>query len=233
MKYSVLLILFVIFSLTVFSQKPKSAAKTKPAKTSVQQIGDEKEELERAVNEPFAADRITALQKFIKDFPKSADITRARELIVSARAQLGEMQLQSGDAEKGVEFFKLAVKDAPQPLSEQLFADVILQFPTNLFFRGQRVAALEIAQMIEEKAAGDAKQLLGLATFYIAVENSANARRLAQKAIELAPEMPAAYQTLGIASRLGFRLRRCGRRHIQKPSRSIRLRSFQNAVWRK
>lgn len=204
MRYSAVLFLILVFSLTAFAQTPKNPKVKKPK--SAEKVLDEKGELEKAVNEPDLNLRIAALQKFIEDFPQSAEIVRARELIVSARAQLGEASLTAGDTAKGIEFFKSAVADAPQPMSEKLFAEVVLQFPTNLFFRGQRDAAREIALMIEEKAAGDAKQLLGLATFYIGIENATNARRLAQKAIELAPEMPAAYQTLGIANRLGFRL---------------------------
>ena len=205
MRYSAVLFLIVVFSLTVFTQPPKKS-QIKKTKPTANKAADEKAELETAIGEPNAPARIAALQKFIEKFPASKEIVRAQELIVSARAQLGEDSLKAGDTVNGVEFFKAAVKEAPQPMSEKLFADVILQFPTNLFLRGQRDAAFEIAQMIEEKAGSDPKQLLGLATFYIGVENTANARRLAQKAIELAPQMPSAYQTLAIANRLGFRL---------------------------
>lgn len=191
------------FSLTAFSQ-PRNP-KVKP-KASPVAVANEKAEFEKAINEPDATLKIAALQKFIQDFPKSKEIARAHESIVSARGVLGEKALQAGDTVNGIEFFKLAVKDAPAPMSEKLFADIVLQFPTNLFLRGQRDAAREIATMIEEKVGNNAKQILGLATFYIGIENATNARRLAQKAIEIAPEMAVAYQTLGIANRLGFRI---------------------------
>ncbi|MBA2493876.1 MAG: hypothetical protein H0V31_04175, partial [Acidobacteria bacterium] len=58
----------------------------------------------------------------------------------------------------------------------------------------------------EEKIDGNANQLLGLATFYLGTENAAEARRLAEKAIVLKPNLPAAYQTLGLAKRLDFQL---------------------------
>ena len=205
MRYSVILFLIFVFSLPAFAQPPRNP-KVKKSKPTANKSLDEKAELEKAIGEPDAATRIAALQKFIENFPKSTEIVNAQERIVSARAQLGEESLKAGDTASGIEFFKSAVTDAPQPMSEKLFADVILQFPTNLFLRGERDAAFEIAKLIEEKTGSDAKQLLGLATFYITVENASNARRLANKAIETAPEMPAAYQTLGIANRLGFRL---------------------------
>lgn len=205
MRYSTVLFFILAFSLSVFSQPPKKNKVSKP-KPAASQTADEKAEFEKAINEPDAALKIAALQKFMQDFPASKEIVRAQESIVSVRGVLGENALKAGDTANGIEFFKSAVKDAPAPMSEKLFADIVLQFPTNLFLRGQRDAAREIAVMIEEKTGTDAKQILGLATFYIGIENATNARRLALKAIEIAPEMPAAYQTLGIANRLGFRL---------------------------
>lgn len=245
MKYSAILFLVIVFSLTAAAQKPKSSssAAKSPAKARLtgkttakntgsdkkvgsnkkavndkkasveKKPGNEKEEFETAVALTEPAKRIKALRKFVENFPKSEEIVRAQELMVSARAQLGDEKLQAGETEKGLEFFRLAVTEAPKPMSEKLFADVILQFPSNLFFRGQRGAALDIAKMIEEKAEGNAKQLLGLATFYLAVESASQARRLANKAIEIETaseteksNLPVAYQTLGLANRLGFQI---------------------------
>lgn len=236
MKYSAVLFLIVIFSLTATAQKPKSSTKTSKSptktklaktsksstptkakstntKTAAKKLGSETEEFEKAVALTDAPKRIKALQKFIENFSESGEIVRAQELIVSARAELGDEKLQAGEIEKGIQFFKLAVKDAPKPMSEKLFADVILQFPTNLFFRSQRAAAVDIAKLIEEKAEGNSKQLLGLATFYLGIESASQARRLANKAIEIETaspseisNLPVAYQTLGLANRLGFQL---------------------------
>lgn len=205
MRYSAVLFLILAFSLTAFSQPRNPKVKPKP-KASPVSTADEKAEFEKALGEPDAASKIAALQKFMQDFPNSKEIAHAQESIVSARGVLGDNALQAGDTANGIEFFKLAVKDAPATMSEKLFVDVVLQFPTNLFLRNQRDAAREIAMMIEEKIGNNTRQILGLATFYIGIENATNARRLAQKAIEIAPETAAAYQTLGIANRLGFRI---------------------------
>lgn len=205
MRYSAVLFLILAFSLTAFSQPRNPKTNPKP-KASPAITADEKTEFEKAISETDPVLKIAALQKFIQDFPSSKDIVRAQESIVSVRGILGDNALKAGDTANGIEFFKTAVKDAPVPMSEKLFADIIVQFPTNLFLRGQRDAAREIAEMIEEKAGNDAKQIIALAAFYIGIENATNARRLAQKAIEAAPENPVAYQTLGIANRLGFRI---------------------------
>lgn len=213
MKHSAAIILLLILSLTVFSQKPKPAKKpgAAPAKTVKNPEPpavslDEKEEFEKAVAVADNAERIAALLKFLENFPNSTEKTRAQELVVSARAAIADEKLRLNETEGGVELFKLAAKEAPQPVSDKFFSEVLLKFPTNLFWRGQREAALEIARVIEEKAAGNARQMLGLSTFYLGIENAAEAQRLAQKALAIEPNLPAAYQTLGLAYRVNFQL---------------------------
>ncbi len=207
MKNSAVFILLFVFSVTAFAQTPRRKWRTPKKPISIaKNLGNEKVEFEKAVTLSNTAERIPALQNFIKDFPKSVEIIRASELIVSARAALADEKLRAGDAASGIELFKLAVKDAPKPISDKLFTEVVLQIPTSLFFRGERGAAVETAQLIEEKADGNAKQILALATFYLNLENAAEAKRLADKSIELEPNLPAAYQTLGLAYRLNFSL---------------------------
>ncbi|MGC2237130.1 MAG: hypothetical protein WA584_13270 [Pyrinomonadaceae bacterium] len=211
MKYSAVLFLLILFSLPAFAQKTNSTKKpVNPAKTTVVNPAGETEEFEKAAALTAPAEKIAALQKFLKNFPKSTRKNRALELIVSARGQLGDEKLRSNEAASGIEFFKQAVKDAPTPISNELFANILLQFPANVFAAGQYPAAAEIAKAIEEKVGENPKQLLGLATFYLGTENGAEAKRLAEKAIlaELAltekPNLAAAYQTLGLANRLNF-----------------------------
>ena len=141
---------YVLFLLTLFStladaQKPKSkaraskkpgAAKPKPAPL------DEKTELEKALAETELPKKIAALQKFSEDFPNSAEKTRVLEIIVSLRAQAADQKLQAGEAAEGIALFKQAVSQAPTPISDKLFTEVVLQFPTNLFYRNQQAAAL-------------------------------------------------------------------------------------------
>jgi tetratricopeptide (TPR) repeat protein len=211
MKYSAALFLLILFSLPAFAQKTNSTKKpVTPAKTSVVNPAGETEEFEKAAALANPAEKIAALQKFIKNFPKSARKNRALELIVSARGQIGDERLRANEAASGIEFFKLAVKDAPTPVSDELFTNILLQFPTNVFAGGQYVAAAEIAKLIEEKVGENPKQLLGLATFYLGTENGAEAKRLAEKAISAEsaltekPNLSAAFQTLGLASRMNF-----------------------------
>lgn len=205
MRYSAVLFLLVLYSLNLSAQTPKPTPKSSKKTISANKnAGNEKEELEKATALKNAAERIAALQKFIENFPNSVENSRASEMIVIARATLADEKFRANDAAGGIELLKLAVRESSKPISDKFFDEVILQIPNNLFFRGERNAAIEIAKFIEEKADGSAKQTLALAAFYLGMENAAEAKRLADKAVQLDANLPAAYQTLGLAYRLNF-----------------------------
>ncbi|HQU84031.1 MAG TPA: tetratricopeptide repeat protein [Pyrinomonadaceae bacterium] len=213
MKNSAVILFILIFALTVFSQKPKPAKKPTPTpaknvKKETPPVNplNEKEEFDKAVAITDATERIAALQKFLKDFPESSEKITALELISRSRAAIADEKLRLSDTESGIEFFKLAVKDAPKPASDKFFSEVLLMIPNNVFWRGERTAAAEIAKLIEEKSEGNSKQLLGLASFYLGTENASEAQRLANKALTVEPNLPNAYQTLGLAYRMNFQL---------------------------
>jgi len=210
-RFCLLLSIILLLSLAAFAQQPKPTPKS-IKKTTALKAGSETEEFEKAVAVASAPERITALQKFLTDFPKSERKNRVLELIVSARAEIAEQKLTLSETEEGVRLFILAAAEAPKPISEELFAKVILQLPTNLFIRNQPKAALEVAKLIEEKAEGNSKQLLALGTFYLGVENGDEAKRLAEKVLALdaatltSESQIGAYQMLGMANRLNFDL---------------------------
>jgi tetratricopeptide (TPR) repeat protein len=87
-----------------------------------------------------------------------------------------------------------------------LFTDVIARIPLNLFFRGLRDAALEMAHRAEPQAKSNAKRLLALAEFYLTIENADEATRIAEVAAQLAPDMAAAHQALAAARHITLRL---------------------------
>lgn len=197
--------LIVFLSLSASAQKAKPVRKPAP-KNNAAKAETEKESFEKAIAQTDLSAKIAALQEFAQKFPKSENRVRALEIIVSSRAQLADQKLRAGDAESAVVLFKQAVADAPAPVSEKLYADIIVQFPTNLFYGGQQIAAVEVAKLIEEKVKNNPKQLLGLAAFYLGTENAAEAKKLADAAIALDANSAAAYQTLGLANRLSFQL---------------------------
>jgi tetratricopeptide (TPR) repeat protein len=165
----------------------------------------EKAELNKLLQLPLAQ-RIEKLKAYIEANPRSAATPHAVELIVSARASLGDEKLRSGDAAGGLEQFELAIGETPEKMSDGLFLKVVSQMPLNIFLRGQRTAALAAARLIEAKVKDDPKRLLALAGFFLSVEEADEAARLSQAVIKLSPEMASAHQILGAAHHVGLRL---------------------------
>jgi tetratricopeptide (TPR) repeat protein len=211
--------------LTASGQKPAPVKKPAPAKTNLakpaptpaksKDPGTEKADFDTAAAVSDPTQKIKALQKFISDYPKSANKTRALELILTSRAVLADEKLQAGDPEAGITMFRLAVKEGPEPMPDQLFEKVIANFPANIFWQGQREGAIEIAQMIEAKAGPNTKQILAMASFYLGIEHAAEARRVAEKVIQLEPGFKNAYQTLGLAYRMSFQPEESGQAYAR------------------
>ncbi|HXI74371.1 MAG TPA: hypothetical protein VNG94_02210, partial [Pyrinomonadaceae bacterium] len=151
-------------------------------------------------------ERIDALKAFIAAHPTSVAMPRANELIVVAHALFGEQKMQGGDIAGGLQQFRLALSDAPADMPDRLFTDVIARTPLNLFLRGQRDAALDIAHQAELLAKGNAKRMVALAQFYLATENAGEATRIAEAAVQVAPDLAAAHQALGAARHISLRL---------------------------
>lgn len=204
MRNLALFIFIILLASTLFAQKPKTNFEQQNKSDSI--VKDEKEEFRTAVNQVEPAKRIAALKAFLETFPETKEKYRAMGLITSGRAELADNKLKAGEIAEGVRLFKLAVAEAPTPIDERLFAGIILQIPSNLFWRGQRKEALEVAEIIEQKVAADPTRLLALATFHIGIENASDAIRISQKVVAANPDTRLAYQTLGLAYRLNFDL---------------------------
>lgn len=206
---NLILICLLCFAYASLAQTPrKRTSRNKDGqKTAAPARSDDelKAELDAAIK-LSTSERIARLQSFIEAYPKSALVPRATELLVSAHAAAGDEKLQANDATGGFSEFKQALALAPAEMSEKLYAEVVSQFPANLFLRGQRAEAIEIAHLIEAKVQTNAKRLLALAAFYLNIEQVDEAERVAESAVKLAPDLPAAHQALGAACRLALRL---------------------------
>jgi tetratricopeptide (TPR) repeat protein len=166
---------------------------------------DEKEQVEVTLSLK-AEQRIEALTAFIAAHPKSAALPRANELLIVARAMFGDEKLQAGDVEGGLAQFRLAISSAPADMTDRLFIEVIARIPMNLFLRGQRAAAIEAAHQAEALAKLIPRRVLAVAEFYLATEDAAEANRLAELAVQLAPDSAASHQALGAARHIALRL---------------------------
>ena len=141
---------------------------------------DESEEVELTLTLPLDQ-RVTKLKEFLQEHPTSKSRERAVELLVSAHAALGDKMLGTGDSKSGIDQLMMAINEAPDTTSEKLFSGVIAQIPSNLYLRGQRIAAFEAAQAIEKKFGADPKRLLALSGFYLSIEQGDEAARIASK----------------------------------------------------
>jgi tetratricopeptide (TPR) repeat protein len=219
-SFACVILLLALAGVVAAQRKPAAQGAKKPAaakpKASAKGAGGEdaqKSELDEIVKTDdagqsvhSAAERIEQLQAFVKDHPNSAQLVRAEELLTSARAALGDEKLRGGDRAAGVELFRAAVAEAPEEMSDKLFAGVVSQLPANLYVLGERDAALTLARAVEARAKGNAQRLLTVASFYLGIEQPDEAARVAQQALALQPDLAPAHQVLGTAYRYALRL---------------------------
>lgn len=197
----------IIFSLSIFAQEPPATRDDVQPSQQIPAAQDTpvaRNEFQDIAQLPLA-ERIPALIALTRDADAEKS-TRARELLVVTRARLGDERLVAGDAREGVEQFRRALADAPAPIPERLFIEVIARFPANLYLRGEQAAALDIAREIERRASDNPARLLTLATFHLSIESPDEAARLAVAAARLKPDDATSYLALGAAERLRLQL---------------------------
>jgi uncharacterized membrane protein YgcG/tetratricopeptide (TPR) repeat protein len=180
------------------------SANAKPNNTPVDDEA-EAEEVEVTLTLPFAA-RVNKLMAFLAAHPDSKSKTRATELLIVARAALGDERLKAGDNAAGIQQLSMAIAATTPEMSEKLFAGVIAQIPLNLYLRGEGAEAINAANAIEAKVGNNPKRLLALSGFYVETERGEEAARLAEQAIKLAPDMAAAHYALAVALHISLRL---------------------------
>lgn len=204
-----LFLIAVLLALPTFAQRRKPFKRAaKPAAASSN--GTAVAAFEAIKTATDANQRIEKLNEFIVNFPQSDLKPTAVEFLIVSHVQVGENDFQTGDAANGIEEFKNAAKAFDGNVSDKLYNDIVAKLPYNVFFRAklpeERRAAIEIAKSIEPKVNNNAARLLGLANFHLAAENAADARRLAQRVIQIEPNLAEAQTVLGMANRIDFKL---------------------------
>jgi tetratricopeptide (TPR) repeat protein len=181
-------------------------ARSKPARKSApQNDAQQVEDVEVTLADPLPV-RIEKLKAFVATHPDSKSKARASELLIVARAALGDEKLKAGETAAGIALLFQALAEAPPDMSDKLFSGVISQIPLNLYARGEGPASSKAAQQIEAKMASSPKRLLALSGFYLEIERGDEAARLAEKAIQLAPDLAEAHNALGLALQISLRL---------------------------
>jgi tetratricopeptide (TPR) repeat protein len=207
-----LLSFFVLSAILPAAAQPARSVAKKPSTSTVAAASqkktpvDDKSEFDKANSVADSTEKVAALKKFIERFPKSTLLDQARESLSNAAFAAAEENRAVGEFPTAIEQYKLAVANAPTPIPAALFNDSLSKIPNALYWASNRVAGLDIAKMLEEKAATDADQLSTLAMFYIGIENGDEAVRLAELAVKAGASNSRAYATLGLAERVNFRL---------------------------
>jgi tetratricopeptide (TPR) repeat protein len=190
----------LVLSVSVDAQRPgRTATSQQPRITEETSFGE-------AVAIPEEEARLKGLFEFLNQFPDGTLNVKARELIVSTRAAIADAKLREGDSAGAFRVFMEAIAESPEPVSDDLFAKVLLQIPINLFVADRRAEAFEAALAIEEKISDDSRKLVGLTTFYITVQYVTEAIRIAERAVAKDPDGALPRFTLAAALRLNFRL---------------------------
>jgi tetratricopeptide (TPR) repeat protein len=196
---------------TTTTPPPKASAKTSKAQSTPKQIVEpvddeaEAEEVELTLTLPLAK-RAEKLKSFLDTHPDSKARPRAVELLISTHAGLGDQFLKADDVANGVQQLMLAIDEADPGISDKLYSGVIGQIPANLFLRGQPDAAYQAATKIEKKFGTDPKRLLGLAGFYVTIERSDEAVRVAEEAVKLTPDSAEAHRVLAVSHHINLQL---------------------------
>ncbi len=216
--FSIILLLALAASAVAQGSQPAKASAKKITRKSFASVKKPKPELapddpeadrkrfDEALAASTTAEKARLLREFLNKFPESELREEAFTYLITARAVVGNELVQGGDVAAGTASFKLAVEEAPTPIPDRMFSDVILKIPGSLFYGNQRPAAMELAQLIEKKVAANPKQLLAMAAFYLGIENGAEAKRVAETVIAADPGSAGGYQALGLAHRLNFDL---------------------------
>jgi tetratricopeptide (TPR) repeat protein len=193
------------------NKPPKASAKTSKSQSTLKQIvapvddEAEAEEVELTLTLPLAK-RAEKLKRFLDTHPDSKARPRAIELLISTHAGLGDQFLKADDVTNGVQQLMLAIDEADAGISDKLYSGVIGQIPANLFLRGQPEAAFQAATKIEKKFGSDPKRLAGLAGFYVTIERSDEAIRVAEEAVKLAPDAAESHRVLAVSRHINLQL---------------------------
>jgi tetratricopeptide (TPR) repeat protein len=178
--------------------------KKKPAPASAEEDADESEKVELVLTLPL--DRREAyLKEFIDTHPNSKSKGRANELLLMTYAGLASQKIKSGDTAGGIEQLHRVIEATELTAGDELFS-VIAQFPMNVYLSGERDAAFKLAQNIEAKFGSDPKRLLAVARFYMGIERAAEAVRIADTAVRLAPDLAEAHRLLAMGHHISLRL---------------------------
>jgi tetratricopeptide (TPR) repeat protein len=204
-SFCVALLLGLLVLSTHAQTGDRRPARPKPVQGPAKKL-NEQTEWDKANGITTAAERIAAFKKFIKTFPRSTHLAEATALLVTAEFGSANDKLVAGAIDDAADLYAAAVNDAPKPVPAEMWTEQLSRIAANLYFRGARGEALDIAKLLEAKTHAVPGQLLDIASFYLSIENGSEAKRVAEAVIKLDEKSAPAYQALGLANRMEFDL---------------------------
>ncbi|MBO0723065.1 MAG: tetratricopeptide repeat protein, partial [Blastocatellia bacterium] len=156
-----------------------------------------------ALHDP--AERIAALQQFLKSNNEPEKSQAAREAIAASYAQIAEAQLAGNNIENAVADFQKAIAALPESVRDRFFADTVLRIPQAVSVRGYRTESIDLARQLEKLFAEEPERLGSLGEFYMSIEAPVDAIRVLESAVSLKSEANL-HRLLGAAYRTGLRL---------------------------
>src|SRR5262249_41120848 len=131
---------------------------------------------------------------------------KAREAIVTSRAQLAETALGENGLEQAMETFRRAIAELPELVTDRFFEETVSRIPFALSARGYRNEAVELARLLEKRFSKEPPRLASLGEFYMTIESAGDAIRTLESAAKIAGEDAKIRRSLGAAYRIGLRL---------------------------
>lgn len=165
----------------------------------------ERAKLDKALAAPPES-RITLLEGFLAEHPESLLGEQAREALVRTHATVGEVALKNRDPQAATDAFNRAVEATGGQISERLFRNVIWPMPVIMNQAGFRFEAIQLMRSFESRFEGEPSRLIQIGYFYVTIESSADAVRVLEQAVQLAPGDHRAHNSLGTAYLISLRL---------------------------
>jgi tetratricopeptide (TPR) repeat protein len=152
------------------------------------------------------AERLAALQKFLRTNSIPDQAQAAREAIVNIHAQLGEAQLGENNIQRATEEFRRALDSLPDKISDRFFEDTVVRIPLAVSVRGYRNEAAALTRPLEKRFAKEPQRLARLGEFFLTIEAPNDAIRALEAASSQSDENATLHRALGAAYRMGLRL---------------------------
>jgi len=199
-------LLLAVYTSSFAFQRPQQR-RPEPKKPPVEeQTLSPRDALDRARNAATQQERIDLLERFIAKNRGLEFEKEARELLMREYALKGEQALREGNPQLALQVFKLALRNAPTPISDTVFGQYIFPLPMAMNAFGYRSESAELMKAFEPRFESEPNRLVEIGFFYVQIEAPFEAVRVLEKAVALAPDDHRAHNSLGTAYLISLRL---------------------------